>query len=116
MPVFGLLTDLVSFRFYAYDPKGKKFHRIGISREANTQRDQFRKDIITNKTYIRAQYEAPRHLPKPAPSVSNTIFSILMFVYIENLKCQLETSRNNDRAVAEESNPVRLTLSVLGIV
>ncbi|CAA7265119.1 unnamed protein product [Cyclocybe aegerita] len=69
--VYGLLTDLSSFRFYSYDPKSKSFS-FDEDILVNAKRDDFCFDMIY---------------------VSNKIFNVIMCGYVEVLRATVEASK-----------------------
>ncbi|CAA7259789.1 unnamed protein product [Cyclocybe aegerita] len=69
--VYGLLTDLSSFRFYSYDPSSKSFS-FDEDVLTNAKRDDFCFDMIY---------------------VANKIFSVIMCGYIEVLRATVQTGK-----------------------
>ncbi|OBZ74316.1 hypothetical protein A0H81_05624 [Grifola frondosa] len=69
--VFGLLTDVSSFRFYSYDPLLNEFHS-DENILVNAKRDDFCCDMI---------------------QVSNKIFSVTMYAYMEVLRGTVQSSQ-----------------------
>jgi len=86
--VHGLLTDLQSFHFYSCDPVGRTF-AFDETLVVNSTRDAFIADMIR---------------------VTNKIFSVVLFAYIEGLSAILKASRERPTAAPPVSSPAQQML------
>lgn len=96
--IYGLLTDLVDFHFYSYDPLRKQF-AFDETMTVNITRDVAFTDMIPGMCFLLLTYIIIIDQTYP---VCNKIFGVILTAYIDGLEATLRksTERGNEGDVS----------------
>jgi len=95
--IYGLITDLVQFKFYSYDPSTKQFSFDELMIVAN-------KRVPASSDMIDGLCISPSYSHKPHFfSVVNKIFGLVLTGYMDGLRATIK--RSQDRAKRNDVSP-----------